>query len=136
MTDRRVDLARARREAKALLKAARAGDPAALGRLRADREPRLADAQHAVARDLGASSWPALVRGVEAQAAAEARALLDACRAGDHEGALALARAHPQAAERVRRMSPSSAHPRRPRGSCRRRVRAAGGRRPGQRPRS
>ncbi len=55
--DGRIDLERARRDAKALLSAARAGDVV----LRADRAPRLADAQHAVARSLGADSWPALV---------------------------------------------------------------------------
>jgi GNAT superfamily N-acetyltransferase len=63
--DGRIDLERARREAKALLRAAREGDAGALGRLRADREPRLADAQRAVALELGAPSWPALVRRVE-----------------------------------------------------------------------
>lgn len=55
MDGRPVDLARARREAKALLRAARADDP----------DARLADAQLAVARSLGARSWPALVRRVE-----------------------------------------------------------------------
>jgi ankyrin repeat protein/GNAT superfamily N-acetyltransferase len=69
MDARPVDLARARREAKALLRAARSGDPAALARI-GKREPRLADAQLAVARELGARSWPALVRRAEAEAAA------------------------------------------------------------------
>jgi ribosomal protein S18 acetylase RimI-like enzyme len=79
---RRVDLERARREAKALLRAARARDHVALARLRASGSfrlvdlgndellaaARLADGQLAVARELGARSWPALVRlanGVE-----------------------------------------------------------------------
>jgi GNAT superfamily N-acetyltransferase len=79
MTDRPIDLDRARREAKALLRAARAGDPGALARLRRDRAPRLADAQRAVARDLGEPSWPALVRRVEGEGAA----LIEAARAGD-----------------------------------------------------
>jgi ankyrin repeat protein/GNAT superfamily N-acetyltransferase len=69
MDARPVDLARARREAKALVRAARGGDPAALARI-GTREPRLADAQLAVARELGARSWPALVRRAEAEAAA------------------------------------------------------------------
>jgi hypothetical protein len=51
--DGRIDLDRARRDAKALLRAGGA--------------PRLADAQRAVARELGATSWPALVRAVEAR---------------------------------------------------------------------
>jgi ankyrin repeat protein len=57
-----IDLDQARRRAKELLRAARAGDV----QLRDDRAPRLADAQHAVARDLGFPSWPALVGHVEA----------------------------------------------------------------------
>jgi hypothetical protein len=56
-----IDLGQARRRAKELLAAARAGDEGARGRLRADREPCLADAQRAVAADLGFASWPALV---------------------------------------------------------------------------
>jgi GNAT superfamily N-acetyltransferase len=81
MAFRRIDLDRARREAKALLAAARAGDSEALGRLRSDRKPQLADAQHAVARELGERSWPALVRRVQARGSA----LLQAARAGDVE---------------------------------------------------
>lgn len=58
-----IDLDRARREAKARLAAARRGEIV----LRADRAPRLADAQRAVARDLGERSWPALVARAEAE---------------------------------------------------------------------
>lgn len=65
-----LDLVQARKQAKELLRAARSGDGRALSRFRADRPPRLADAQAAVARSLGFSSWPALVRGV-LQAAVE-----------------------------------------------------------------
>ncbi|MEA2395900.1 MAG: hypothetical protein QOJ82_3791, partial [Solirubrobacteraceae bacterium] len=61
-----LDLDQARRRAKELVRAARAGDPAALTRMRGDRAPRLADAQRAVAADLGFASWPALVQHVEA----------------------------------------------------------------------
>jgi ankyrin repeat protein len=57
-----IDLEQARRRAKELLRAARRGET----RLRDDREPLLADAQRAVARDLGFPSWPALVAHVEA----------------------------------------------------------------------
>jgi GNAT superfamily N-acetyltransferase len=64
MDARPVDLARARREAKALLRAARAGEPEAVARVGVD-APKLSDAQLAVARELGARSWPALVRRVE-----------------------------------------------------------------------
>jgi GNAT superfamily N-acetyltransferase len=73
---RRVNLERARREAKALVRAARDRDHVALARLRASGSSRLsglandeliaaarlADGQLAVARELGARSWPALVR--------------------------------------------------------------------------
>jgi ankyrin repeat protein len=55
------DLEQARRRAKELLRAARAGDQYALAQMRDDRAPRLADAQRAIARQLGFSSWPALV---------------------------------------------------------------------------
>lgn len=79
--DRRIDIDRARREAKALLRAARAGDRGALSRLRSDREPCLADAQHAVARALGERSWPTLVARVDAMGLE----LLDAARAGRAE---------------------------------------------------
>ena len=79
--DRPVDIERARRDAKVLLRAARAGDPEALARMRSDREPCLADAQHAVARGLGERSWPALVERVDGLG----RDLLDAARAGRAE---------------------------------------------------
>lgn len=61
-----LDLDQARRRAKELLRATRAEDPDALARMRDDRAPRLADAQRAVAADLGFRSWPALVAHVEA----------------------------------------------------------------------
>jgi ankyrin repeat protein len=61
-----LDLDQARRRAKELLRAARAGDRGALTRMRDDRPPRLADAQRAVAADLGFGSWPELVGHVEA----------------------------------------------------------------------
>src|SRR4051812_3253731 len=80
-----LDLDQARRRAKELLRAARARDPEALGRLRDDREPRLADAQRAVAQDIGFSSWPALVHHVEASRGdrEQRRArLVEAARAG------------------------------------------------------
>ncbi len=59
-----LDLDQARRRAKELLRDARAGDAEALSRLRGDRTPRLADAQAAVARELGFGSWPRLVDAV------------------------------------------------------------------------
>src|SRR4051812_3454222 len=68
----RIDLERARRDAKALLRAARAGE----AELRTDRAPALADAQRAVAVELGYASWPALVAGVRGSA------LLAAAEAG------------------------------------------------------
>src|SRR4051812_35593802 len=61
-----LDLEQARRRAKELLRAARAGSPEALARMRGDRAPRLADAQRAIAAELGFASWPALVHHVEA----------------------------------------------------------------------
>jgi ankyrin repeat protein len=61
------NLDQARRQAKELLRAARAGEPAALDRLAAVSAPlTLAGAQLALARELGQPSWAALVREVEA----------------------------------------------------------------------
>lgn len=60
-----IDLDQARRRARELLRAARAGEGEALSRMRQDRTPRLADAQRAVAADLGFASWPALVGRVQ-----------------------------------------------------------------------
>jgi hypothetical protein len=58
-----LDLDQARRQAKELLRAAKSGDAHARARLRPDRPPRLADAQAAIAGELGFSSWPALIAG-------------------------------------------------------------------------
>ena len=81
MNPARIDVARARRDAKRLLAAARAGDPQALAALRRDRPPRLADAQHAVARSLGYARWNELVLACEDSGAALRRA----ARAGDDD---------------------------------------------------
>jgi ankyrin repeat protein len=62
-----VNLEQLRKQAKELVKAARAGDPAALDRL-GGREPILAHAQLVVARQRGYPSWPALVAAAEANA--------------------------------------------------------------------
>ncbi len=94
MEGRPVDLARARREAKLLLRAARAGDPAALARI-GTTAPQLSDAQFAVARGLGARSWPALVREAEAREAFAA-----ALVRGDVGAVAATLAADPDAASR------------------------------------
>jgi hypothetical protein len=67
-----------RRAAKNLLRAARAGDAAALDRLRdalgdVPAEPRLADAQRAIAREHGHGSWAAFRRDLAAAAEEPAR---------------------------------------------------------------
>ena len=68
------DLELLRKQAKELLRAARRGDSGALARLRAvsrpqeagaSADPRLADAQHAIAREHGFASWPKLKRHVD-----------------------------------------------------------------------
>jgi ankyrin repeat protein/GNAT superfamily N-acetyltransferase len=67
---RRIDLERARREAKALLRAAQGGDATALARMRAvGGELQLATAQFAIARQQGERSWPALVERGERESA-------------------------------------------------------------------
>jgi ankyrin repeat protein/GNAT superfamily N-acetyltransferase len=66
----RIDLERARREAKALLAAARAGESEARARMGAvPGGLQLATAQLALARELGERSWPALVRRAERESA-------------------------------------------------------------------
>jgi ankyrin repeat protein/GNAT superfamily N-acetyltransferase len=67
---RRIDLERARREAKTLLASARARDADALARMHVvGGELLLARAQLALARELGERSWPALVRRAERESA-------------------------------------------------------------------
>lgn len=66
MPSRYPDLDLLRRQAKRLLRQAMEGDPGALRLFaRTDRSPQLADAQYAVAKVVGFSSWPALVQAVE-----------------------------------------------------------------------
>ena len=62
-----MNLEQLRKQAKELVRAARAGDADALARLDG-REPILARAQLVVAREHGYASWPALVAAVEASA--------------------------------------------------------------------
>ena len=62
-----MNLEQLRKQAKELVRAARAGDADALARLDG-REPILARAQLVVAREHGYASWPALVTAVEANA--------------------------------------------------------------------
>jgi len=76
--------------AKDLLRAARAGDPDALARIRAvrsdaglvDRAWQLADAQLAIAREAGFVSWPKLVADLQAR---DVQAFRDAVTRGDVE---------------------------------------------------
>jgi ankyrin repeat protein len=78
----RPDLGQLRRQAKDLLRAARAGDPAAAGRIRSvSSQVTLASAQLAVAREYGFASWPSLKAGAEARVmdlAQQADAFLEA----------------------------------------------------------
>ena len=60
-----MNLEQLRKQAKELVRAARAGDAAALARL-GDLPPRLASAQLVLAREHGHASWPALVHALEA----------------------------------------------------------------------
>jgi ankyrin repeat protein len=67
VTEFSIDLEQARKRAKELVRAARAGDPDAVERVGAS--PRLADAQRVVARELGHRSWAELKHSVEAERA-------------------------------------------------------------------
>jgi ankyrin repeat protein len=75
-----MNLEQLRKQAKELVRAARAGDADALDRL-GGREPILARAQLVLAREHGYPSWPALVAAVEASADAFVRAATDGRRA-------------------------------------------------------
>ena len=84
--ERRIDLDRARREAKRRVKES-GGDL------------KLANAQRAVARELGEASWPRLVRRVEAEAVARedrARQLVDEATNGRRDHAKALLALDPE----------------------------------------
>src|SRR5581483_144762 len=61
-----VNVEQLRKQAKELVRAARAGDPAAAARL-GDLPPQLASAQLVLAREHGYSSWPALVHELAEQ---------------------------------------------------------------------
>jgi ankyrin repeat protein len=86
-----VNLEQQRKLAKDLIRAARAGDAAALARIRAvrldaaapARSLKLADAQLAVAREAGFESWPKLVADLRDR---DVKAFCDAVRHGDIPG--------------------------------------------------
>ena len=61
-----MNLEQLRKQAKELVRAARAGEPEALARL-GDLPPQLASAQLVVAREHGSTSWPALVHELAEQ---------------------------------------------------------------------
>lgn len=89
-----MDVQQLRKQAKDLIRAARAGDEEALGRL-GGRELKLAGAQLAVAREQGYASWPALVAAAEANA----DAVVLAATGGRADRARAYLDARPELAE-------------------------------------
>jgi ankyrin repeat protein len=89
-----MNLEQLRKQAKELVRAARAGDDGALARLDG-REPILARAQLVLAREHGYPSWPALVAAAEANAEAFVLAATDRRR----ERAEAMLRARPEIAD-------------------------------------
>lgn len=90
----RPDLAQLRRRAKELLAAARSGEDAAVRRLAAySAQPKLSDAQLAIAREYGFASWPRLTVEVQRKSAIES---------GDTDALARILATHPAlAAERV-----------------------------------
>ena len=88
-----MNLEQLRKQAKELVRAARAGDEAARARL-GDLRPILADAQLVLAREHGYPSWPALVHAAEA----DADAFVVAATSGRRERAEALLAARPASA--------------------------------------
>jgi ankyrin repeat protein len=93
------DLDFERKRAKALLKAARAGDADARARIGAA-DPALADAQHAIARERGFASWPQLKAHIDAQRplAEQAVAFLGAVLDGKTGAARTILSARPELA--------------------------------------
>jgi ankyrin repeat protein len=89
-----VNLEQLRKQAKELVRAARAGDPAARARL-ADLPVRLASAQLVLAREHGYPSWPALVHALEATV----DAFVHAATEGRCERARRLLAARPEIAD-------------------------------------
>jgi ankyrin repeat protein len=104
------DLAQLRKQAKELLRAATAGDAAALARFRAahpgwmkdsNPSPKLADAQWVIARELGIESWPKLKLAAEQlrrDRDGNAAVFVEACMTGDAARAAALIDADPAVA--------------------------------------
>lgn len=92
----RASLDHLKGQAKALLASFRSGDPDAAGRFAeiGKPQPKLADAQLAVARSYGFESWARLKRFVEGSADRQA-ALFTALRAGDRERVAAILDQHP-----------------------------------------
>jgi ankyrin repeat protein len=86
-----MNLEQLRKQAKELLNGARGGDADALRRL-GGREPILANAQLALAREQGYPSWPALVAAAEASIAA----FVEAATSGRRERADVLLAARPE----------------------------------------
>ena len=85
----RANIDHLKKQAKALLRAHRAGDPEAVARCPASSGFRLHDAQSCLAREYGFSSWANLTRYVEAQSesgAARLRRWLELVYAGDVTG--------------------------------------------------
>ena len=98
----RPSLDHLRHEARDLLRAAQAGDPAAVGRIRAvSTAPTLAGAQLALAREYGFASWARLKTAVEARTTDLARQAEMFCEASirDWRGrAVTMLAAHPELA--------------------------------------
>ncbi|MEO8369486.1 MAG: ankyrin repeat domain-containing protein [Candidatus Solibacter sp.] len=86
-----------RKQAKALLKAAQSGDPAALQRLKTQETPKLHDAQLAIAREQGFRSWPRFHAWLESPGAGLLPTFIDAATS-DRRAAQELLAAHPELA--------------------------------------
>jgi len=89
-----MNLEQLRKQAKELLREARARDADSLRRL-GGRDPILANAQLALAREQGYPSWPALVAAAEAGT----DAFVEAATSGQKERAEAMLAARPEIAD-------------------------------------
>lgn len=97
----RPSLEHLKKQAKQLLKKFRAGDADAHKLLASVTDPRLADAQHAVARSYGFESWTELKRHVASQAVDPLEAATAALRQGDVSAMRKLLLTHPDLKPRL-----------------------------------
>lgn len=106
----RPNLEHLKKQARLLLRQSLEGDAAAADRLRdvgVSSQPKLADALHAIAREYGFESWPALKGHVESQSDDPVQALTGAVRANDAALVRQVLKRHPSLKSRLNEPLPN-----------------------------